>query len=114
MAFPELNQDLDGIFVVDAGYISKKLEREFFIENQRMLLAMPRKNMKKVATNTDIELFKTRMRIEDPFGNLKQFHNLISTVCRSVRGYLVNYLSAVLSLMIVNFNSDRILPPSLA
>ncbi len=114
VAFPELNQDLDGIFVVDAGYISKKLEREFFIENQRMLLAMPRKNMKKVATNTDIELFKTRMRIEDPFGNLKQFHNLISTVCRSVRGYLVNYLSAVLSLMIVNFNSDRILPPSLA
>ena len=95
-----MNKDLTGIFVADAGYVSAQLEREFFIPNQRMLLTCSRTNMKKIATFDDIELLKTRMQIEDNFGNLKQFHNLISTVCRSVRGYLVNYLSSVCSYML--------------
>jgi hypothetical protein len=95
-----MNKDLKGIFVADAGYLSEKLEQEFFIENERMLLTCLRTNMKKVATFDNIDLLKTRMRIEDNFGNLKQFHNLVSTVCRSVQGYLVNYLSSVLAYMI--------------
>jgi hypothetical protein len=95
-----MNKDLRGVFVADAGYLSSDLEREFFIENERMLLTCLRSNMKKVANLSDIELLKTRMRIEDNFGNLKQFHNLISTVCRSVRGCLTNYLSSVLAYMI--------------
>jgi Transposase DDE domain. len=96
----KMNKDLDGIFVVDAGYISSELERDFFIEHKRMILTIPRKNMKKLATALDIELLNTRMRIEDHFGNLKQFHNLTSTVCRSVTGFLVNYLSAIAAYMI--------------
>lgn len=96
----KINKDLRGIFVVDAGYVSEKLEKEFFIENERMLLTCSRTNMKKVSTFDDIELLKTRMQIEDNFGNLKQFHNLISTTCRSPRGYFVNYLSSVCSYML--------------
>ncbi len=95
-----MNKDLRGIFVADAGYVSEKLEREFFIENERMLLTCTRTNMKKIATFDDIELLKTRMRIEDNFGNLKQFHNLVSTVCRSIKGYLTNYISSVCAYMI--------------
>lgn len=95
-----MNNDLKGIFVADAGYVSEKLEREFLIENERMLLTCTRSNMKKIATFDDIELLKTRMRIEDNFGNLKQFHNLVSTVCRSVLGYLTNYASSVCAYMI--------------
>ena len=86
--------------MADAGYVSSQLEQEFFIENKRMLLTCMRSNMKKIATFDDIELLKTRMQIEDNFGNLKRFHNLISTVCRSVRGYFVNYLSSVCSYML--------------
>lgn len=97
----EMNQDLRGVFVADAGYVSKKLEREFFIENERLLLTCARKNMRKLATETDIALLNSRMKIEDHFGNLKQFHNLVSTISRSVRGYLVNYLSSILAYMIV-------------
>ena len=82
------------------GYVSEKLEREFYLENQRMLITCMRTNMKKIATFDGIELLKTRMRIEDHFGNLKQFHNLTSTVCRSIKGYLTNYLSSVLAYMI--------------
>ena len=96
----KMNKDLDGTFVADAGYVSEPLEREFFIENKRMLLTCTRKNMKKLATFDDIELLKTRMQIEDNFGKMKQFHNLISTVCRSVLGYLTNYLSSVCAYMI--------------
>lgn len=95
-----MNKDLRGVFVADAGYLSEKLEQEFFIEDERMLLTCLKSNMKKIATFDNIELLKTRMRIEDNFGNLKQFHNLVSTVCRSVRGCLTNYLSSVLAYMI--------------
>ena len=96
----KMNKDLRGTFVADAGYVSAELEREFFIENERRLLTCTRSNMKKLATLEDIELLKTRMQIEDNFGNLKQFHNLVSTVCRSVQGYLTNYLSSVCAYMI--------------
>ena len=95
-----MNKDLTGIFVADAGYVSAQLEKDFFIENERMLLTCSRSNMKKIATWNDIELLKTRMQIEDNFGNLKQFHNLTSTVCRSPQGYFVNYLSSVCSYML--------------
>ena len=95
-----MNKDLRGIFIADAGYLSAQLERDFYIEHERMLLTCMRSNMKKLARADDIALLNTRMRIEDNFGNLKQFHNLVSTVCRSVRGYLVNYLSSVLAYMI--------------
>ena len=97
----KMNRDLRGITVADAGYVSEQLERDYYIPGERMLLTCTRSNMKKLATADDIALLNTRMRIEDNFGNLKQFHNLISTVCRSVRGYLVNYLSSVLAYMIV-------------
>ncbi len=96
----KINKDLTGVFVADAGYVSAQLEKDFFIENKRMLLTCSRSNMKKIATFDDIELLKTRMQIEDNFGNLKQFHNLTSTVCRSPRGYFVNYLSSVCSYML--------------
>jgi hypothetical protein len=96
----KMNKDLTGVFVADAGYVSAQLEKDFFIENKRMLLTCMRSNMKKIATRDDIELLKTRMQIEDNFGNLKQFHNLVSTVCRSARGYFVNYLSSVCSYML--------------
>jgi len=96
----KMNKDVRGIFVADAGYVSDKLGKEFYIENERILYTCTRTNMKKIATFPDIELLKTRMRIEDHFGNLKQFHNLTSTVCRSARGYLTNYISSVLSYMI--------------
>lgn len=96
----KMNKDLRGVFVADAGYLSAKLEKDFFIEGERMILTCTRKNMRKIATASDIDLLNTRMRIEDHFGNLKQFHNLVSTVCRSAQGFFVSYLSSVLSYMI--------------
>lgn len=53
----KLNKGLFGIFVADAGYVSEKLAREFYIENKRILFVKPRANMKKLATEFQTWLY---------------------------------------------------------
>lgn len=96
-----MNRELKGIFVADAGYISKELERDFSLDDQRLLIIIPRANMKKIATFLDILLQRSRMRIELHFRNLKLFFNLITGLPRSVDGYLTNYLTSLLAYMLV-------------
>lgn len=95
--FKNMNKDIMGIFVADAGYISKDLEREFFIENKRILFAKPKANMKKLITEFQYHLYNTRMLIELNFRNLKMFHNLVTSLPRSIDGYLANYAYALLT-----------------
>jgi len=92
-----MNKDLKGLFVVDAGYISKELEQEFFIENERLVLIRPRKNMKKIATMIQRKIYDTRMIIEINFRNLKMLYGLITSLPRSIDGYLSNYTYSILS-----------------
>lgn len=96
----EMNKELKGIFVADAGYISKDLESNFSIDDQRLLIIIPRANMKKIATFLEILLQRSRMRIELHFRNLKLFFNLITGLPRSVDGYLTNYISSLLAYML--------------
>ena len=95
--FKKMNKDLLGIFVADAGYISKDLEREFYIENKRILFAKPRANMKKLATEFQTRLYNTRMQIELNFRNLKMFYGLETSLPRSIDGYLGNYMYSLLA-----------------
>lgn len=95
--FKEMNKDLMGIFVADAGYISKNLEREFYIENRRILFVKPRANMKKLATAFQTKLYDTRMQIELNFRNLKVLFGLETSMPRSVDGYLGNYVYSLLA-----------------
>jgi hypothetical protein len=69
----KMNKHLRGLFVADAGYISKDLERDFFIPHERTIVIIPRANMRKLATALDIFLMNTRMRVEINFRNLKLF-----------------------------------------
>lgn len=96
----EMNKELKGIFVADAGYISKDLESSFSVDDQRLLIIIPRANMKKIATFLEILLQRSRMRIELHFRNLKLFFNLITGLPRSVDGYLTNYISSLLAYML--------------
>ncbi len=95
--FMKLNKDLNGIFVADAGYVSEKLEKEFYRENKRILFAKPRKNMKKMITSWQEKLYNTRMIIELQFRNLKMFHGLITSLPRSINGYFANYIYSILA-----------------
>lgn len=95
--FKKLNKDIMGIFVADAGFISKDLEKEFFIENKRILFAKPRANMKKLITEFQKKLYDTRMLIELNFRNLKMFYNLETSLPRSIDGYFANYTYSLLA-----------------
>jgi len=95
--FKKMNRDITGIFVADAGYISKDLEKEFYIENKRILFAKPKANMKKLITDWQNTLYETRMLIELNFRNMKMFYNLVTSLPRSIDGYLGNYAYSLLA-----------------
>ena len=95
--FMKLNAELEGIFVADAGYVSKNLEKEFYQERKRILFAKPRANMKKIITFFQKKLYDTRMIIEINFRNLKMLYNLATSFPRSVNGYLANYVYSMLA-----------------
>lgn len=95
--FKKMNRDMMGLFVVDAGYISKDLEHDFYIENKRILFAKPRANMKRIATEFQTRLYDTRMQIELNFRNLKMFYGLETSLPKSINGYLGNYAYSLLA-----------------
>jgi len=83
--------------VIEAGYVSQKLQQDFHIEGQRFLFTQPRKNMKKLITAFQYHLYNTRMLIELNFRNLKLFFGLVTSLPRSINGYLANYLYSLLA-----------------
>lgn len=95
--FRKMNADLDGVFVADAEFVSEKLQREFYQEHRRILFAQPRKNMRKLITAFQYRLYNTRMIIELNFRNLKLFFGLITSLPRSVSGYLAHYFYSLLA-----------------
>lgn len=95
--FIRLNKGLFGVFVADAAYVSQKLQQEFYVEHQRILFAQPRKNMKKLITGFQNLLYGTRMIIELNFRKLKLFYGLVTSMPRSVNGYLANYIYSLLA-----------------
>lgn len=48
--FREINKDIYGILVADAGYVSEQLEKDMHIEGKRWLLIRPYKSMRKLMT----------------------------------------------------------------
>lgn len=96
----KLSKGLMGLFVADAGYVSNKLSQEFYQEGKRILFVKPRINMKKIVTKFQEFLYKTRMLIELNFRNLKMFYGLVTSLPRSVDGYLANYIYSLLAYQI--------------
>ena len=98
--FRKINQDIYGIIVADAGYVSKELERAMNIDGKRWVLIRPYKTMKKLMTPWQEQLYKGRFQVEFDFRNLKLFHGLITSLPRSVNGYLANYIHALTSFVL--------------
>jgi hypothetical protein len=98
--FRSINRDLMGILVADAGYVSKTMEQDMHIEHQRMLLIRPYKTMKRLAAFWQLAIYKGRFQIEFDFRALKLFHGLVTSMPRSINGYLANYLHSLLSFVL--------------
>lgn len=99
--FRDINKNIDGIIVADAGYVSKKLENDMYIEGKRWIMIKPWKNMRKLMTTWQFYLYKGRFQIEFDFRDLKLFHGLVTSLPRSINGYLANYLHALASFVLV-------------
>lgn len=98
--FRSMNKDIGGIIVADAGYVSKQLEKDMNIEGKRWILIRAYKSMKKLATEWQLKLYAGRFKIEFDFRDMKLFHGLVTSLPRSVNGYLANYLHALVSFVI--------------
>lgn len=98
--FRSINRDIYGIIIADAGYVSKKLERDMDIDGKRWVLIRPLKSMKKLATKWQDRLYRSRFSIEFDFRSMKLFHGLVTSLPRSVNGYIANYLHAIFSFVI--------------
>lgn len=98
--FRSINKDIYGLIIADAGYVSKQLERDMHMEGKRWTMIRPYRSMKKLATLEQLKLYEGRFRIEFDFRNLKLFHGLVTSLPRSVTGYLANYLHALLSFVL--------------
>ena len=95
--FLTLNKDLRGIFVADAGYVSNSLTDAFNEDGVRILFAKPYKSMKKLITDWQYHLYNTRVKIENHFRSLKLFRGLVTSLPRSIDGYLGNYVYSLLA-----------------
>ena len=94
----EMNQDLWGVIILDSGYVKTELQNEMNVEGKRWWIVKPYKTMKKLATMLENLIYDTRMMIEPNFRSLKLFLGLVSSMPRSVGGYLANYVFAILAL----------------
>lgn len=97
----DMSKEIWGLLIGDAGYVSKKLEREFYQEYKRIFMSKPRKNMNKLATDFELKLYDTRALIELNFRSLKMFHGLVTSLPRSVAGYFANYIYSILAYQLV-------------
>jgi len=98
--FLDLNKNLKGIFVADAGYCSEELQKNFYQEGKRILFTKPKRNMKKIITAFQYHLYNTRVLIEVSIRDLKMFHGLLTSLPRSMNGYFANYIYSLLSCFI--------------
>lgn len=99
--FKKMNQRWKGLFVADAGYVSKDREPDFFIAGERMLITATRKNRKKLTTPIHIAFLNLRMRVEVHFRVLKLCYGLVTSFPRSIDGYLTHYLSSICAYLVV-------------
>lgn len=94
----------NSIIVADAGYCSKELESKAH-RNNNILKTCKRNNMKRIASQLDIDHLNLRNRVEVVFSVLKERLNVITSLPRSVKGYISHYIHVIFGYTILKFNS---------
>ena len=81
----------NSILVADAGYVSKEYEVKAY-KTGTYLLTVTRKNMKTLITAYNNSCLNLRSKVETVFSILKDRFRLITSIPRSINGYLAHYL----------------------
>lgn len=105
--------DIFGIIVADAGYVSKAL-REKGILLGKYLFTGVRANMKKIMTETEHQLLKLRQKVETVFSVLKLRMGIETTLPRSPLGYFAHYIWCITAYQLKKFFEFFYLKPLLA
>lgn len=92
------------IIIADAGYLSPKLEKKAHHKGN-ILLTGTRRNMKRVATPLHIFLLNLRVNIEHLFSVVKERYYLITSLPRSVNGYLAHYTRVLFGYLFISLIS---------
>jgi hypothetical protein len=90
----------DSIIVGDAGYLSRELDLKAH-KNNNILLTAKRKNMKTMAEQWQNNAMNMRSRIETVFDVLKERYGLVTSLPRSVSGYLAHYMRCLFGYMVL-------------
>lgn len=80
--------------VADAGYLSKYYERKFWDLGTYFVTAT-RSNMKTLASLYQQRLMNMRSKVETVFSILKDRFGLITSISRSINGYLAHYIRSL-------------------
>ena len=99
--------------MADAAYISAKL-REKLLEVGLLLLTPLRKNMKGLASLEQTRLLKGRSIIETVFSVLEDRLGLVTSLPRSLDGYLAHYVLLLLAYQLGRWFTHALCPPALS
>ncbi len=92
--FMEKIRFTNSTLVADAGYVSKQYESKFWNSGTYFLTAT-KANMKVLASIYQQKLMNMRSKIETVFSILKDKYQLITSVPRSINGYLAHYVRSL-------------------
>jgi hypothetical protein len=84
----------DTKLVADAGYVSTQEEGKFWQKGVYFLTAT-RKNMHTLANLYQQKLMNMRSKVETVFSSLKDKYQLITSIPRSINGYLAHYIRSL-------------------
>jgi hypothetical protein len=105
--------DVFGMIIADAGYVSKKLEKKA-LELNKFLLTGVRANMKKIMTKIQHQFLKLRQLVETVFSVLKLRMGLESTLPRSPLGFFAHYIWCITAYQFKKFLELLFTKPLLA
>ena len=88
--------------VVDAGYVDKTRYQKTKRDSNNTLITAVRKNMKTLHTIWQSRCLNLRSRIESVFGELKERYNLVTSLPRSINGYLSHYVRCIFGYMVLS------------
>lgn len=105
----KLLKNLKGLVIADAGYLSLLLKQDLEQEGLFLFTAV-RKSMRKLITDSQLHLLKTRQRVESVISVLKERMGIETSLPRSILGHLSHYVYACISYALFYMRVDNLLP----
>ncbi|MBU3924326.1 IS982 family transposase [Patescibacteria group bacterium] len=105
--------DIFGMIIADAGYVSRKLEKKA-LSSGKFFLTGVRANMRKIMTETQHQFLRLRQLVETVFSVLKLRMGLETSLPRSPLGYFAHYIWCLTAYQFKKFLELLFVKPLLA